>query len=146
MTEDEAERRFNILAQARETLARTAHIKVEARSYDDDPLTRWAAGMPKKPEPAPISQARTLTDAETARWQAYVSDEIKRALAEYTELHREVLGAALAHDRKLHRAEVEKLDLRLSGLLAGITIEKAAERREADIIDLPNALRSVRHA
>jgi hypothetical protein len=124
-----------VFAEAYATLDRVAHIEVEPRSHHDDPLTRWAVGMPKQPEPTPVSQARTLTDAETARWQAYVSDEIKRALAEYTELHREVLGAALAHERKLRRAEVEQLDLRLSALLGEVTKKQAVA--DGGVVELP---------
>ena len=55
-----------IFDEAFATLDRTAHIKVEHRSYHDDPLTQWAAGMPKKPEPVPAptigEAARQLLD------------------------------------------------------------------------------------
>jgi Zn-dependent protease with chaperone function len=123
-----------VFADAYATLDRVAHVEVEPRNHHDDPLTRWAAGMPKQPEPTPVSQARTLTDAEVSRWQAYVSDQIAAAIKQHAEVWREVMARALASERQRHRAEIAKLDLRISASLAEVSKRQAVD---AAIIDLP---------
>jgi hypothetical protein len=127
-----------IFDEAFATLDRTAHIKVEHRSYHDDPLTQWAAGMPKKPEPVP---APTIGEIE-----ALVDDRISAALANYHEaksmrpVTREVLKGLVAGIRAEILTEVGQLR-------ADLTIEKAhSGDRGGEVIDLPNPFRSVRRA
>ncbi|MGO4506021.1 hypothetical protein AB4Z51_03305 [Bradyrhizobium sp. 2TAF36] len=135
-----------------EACSETIAAETVTRVHRDDGFScDWHAGMPK-PAPEPAARARTLTDAEASRWQSYIDGKISAALAEHTELHREVLAAAIAHERKLHRAEVEKLrdehDLRLSALLqATEKLERGlGGDRAADVIDMPNPLRGARRA
>jgi hypothetical protein len=136
------ERARKIFDEAYATLDRVRDVRVEHRSHHNDPLTRWAAGMPKKPEPEPVHQTRT-TDAEVQRWERHISDQIAAAINQHRDIWREVMAQALANERKLHRAEIAKLDLRLSALLAELSKKQSIDT--AAIIDLPMLPRS-RHA
>ena len=107
---DENARR--IFDEAFTTLDRVAHVEVEHRSYHDDPLTRWAASMPK-PEPQPTPQPRTMTDAEeinqlrAADWARFVDSRIERALAEHDVIRNDEIGKALAAERRRMRGEIQ---------------------------------------
>jgi hypothetical protein len=91
-----------ILDQARETLERTADIKVEHRDH--------AADYWQRPTPEPATQKavndRLLTDAETLRWQRWIDDRIVAAVVGYHEsqqmrpITREVLKGLVAEIRK----------------------------------------------
>ena len=126
-----------ILDEARETLHRVRNVRVEHR---DHPGEYWSRPKPE-PEPAPVHRT---TDAETARWEAHIDDRISAAINQHVEISREIMAQALASERKRHRAEVEKLDLRLSALLAEVTERQTIDT--AAIIDLPMLPRSQRRA
>ncbi|WP_409191038.1 hypothetical protein [Bradyrhizobium sp. RDM4] len=95
-----------------------------------------AVHAPQQPPPLP---PRTFTDSEIARMfasiQADTDSKIAAALADHDEIWEDVIGTQIAGDRK-HRAallaEIEKLQRAISG------------DRAADVIDLPNPLRSRR--
>jgi hypothetical protein len=125
-------------------LDRVRDVRVERRSFhDDDPLTRWAAGMPK-PAPAPVPSP-TLTDAETLRWQKWIDDRIVAAVVGYHEAEqmRPVTRAVLKGLVAEMRAEI----LTEVGLLrADITIQKAAEHGgSGDVVELPPFIQRRRH-
>ena len=131
----------------RETIA--VEKAAQPRVHRDDGYScDWAASMlkaePERPSSHHGKTGQNLTNSETARWQAYVSEQIADAINRHAELHREVLGAALAHERKLHRAEVERLDLRLSALLAEVIKKQAVA--DGGVVKLPMLpLRSQHH-
>jgi len=59
--DDEAERRYNIIAEARETLARIADVKVERRVHRTDGLlTEHSVNMPKKPAPPTMIEVEEM--------------------------------------------------------------------------------------
>jgi hypothetical protein len=135
-TSDEARA---ILAEARETLEQTADIEVGHRSHGPDALQSWRRGMPK-PESSSHNeniQRRKLTDAESLRiskqWQAYIDDRIAATL----EPLRAAIGVVVAQERQAHGAEIEKLDLRLSALLAEVTKRQTIAEAAGEVIDLP---------
>lgn len=76
-----------ILDEARETLARTASVRVEHRSHrdEDDALVAWRAGMPK--QSAPVTPA-----------------DIDEKIAEHRRIWLEVHGRVIASERQRHRA------------------------------------------
>ena len=114
--------------------------------YADDPLRKWHAGMvqsrvevlpPVKPTPPPTAVEDFDREARVAlaqyRLQRLMDDRVAAKLAEHDqrvaaklakhdEIWCEAIGRALAHERQLGRAEVEKADLRLRGLLHGLTM------------------------
>ena len=86
MDPDEAERRYNIIAEARETLARTAHIEVVRRDHRDDGLlTEWSVGMPPKPPPPTAAEVRQMIRDALAEHARDVDSRVAAALAKYHE-------------------------------------------------------------
>ena len=138
MTDDEAEHRYSIMAEAREKIARLADLKVEYRDHDEDGgyLTPWSRGMSPKP--------RTLSISE-------VDARIAAAIKRHTETWIEIVALALHHDRKLHRAEIEKLRAETVDGFAWqdgdvIFDEEQPERRanQGKVLDMPTLPRSAR--
>jgi hypothetical protein len=67
-----------------------------------------------------------------------VDARIERKIAEHRKLWIDVHAQAIAHERKLVRAEISDA---VGSLRADLTIEKAAERREqGDVTDIPQFL------
>ncbi|MGY4369211.1 hypothetical protein ACVW1A_005276 [Bradyrhizobium sp. LB1.3] len=67
MTDSEAERRYSIIAKARDNVARLAGIKVERRSRDDDEFfSPWSRTMPAKPAPPTIEEVKQIVRDEIA--------------------------------------------------------------------------------
>lgn len=94
---------------------------------DDGILTERSRDVPKTAQPSP-----TVADVE-----AIVDEKINR----HTEIWRDVMGQVIAHERKRHRAEVEKLrsehDLRIGGLLKSVEKLKRGTCDRGEVIDLP---------
>src|SRR5260370_14806955 len=86
-----------ILDEARETLHRVRNVEVQYRDHDDDALLKWRSGMPTE---RPV----TLADVE-------------QKIAEQRVITREVMAAAIAHERKARRAEMNELHTVLRDLL-----------------------------
>jgi hypothetical protein len=136
----------------------------ERDDYDeDDVLIAHRRGMPK-PEPERherrASPNERLTDSEMARWQK----AIEASMTRFMDNQREMIAAAIAKqltaadvdrmiidhfqnpkrfdqqgkfvsdERKLWRAELEKVDLRLSALIGELTKRQIEER--ADVVPL----------
>jgi hypothetical protein len=139
--DDEARRAAFAEAKARslETLERVADVTVEHRDHSGEYWER------PKPAPVPTPQPRSPTVAEiemqrSRDWTAFVDSRIEHALAERAwrdEARMEATGKALGEIRKQLRAEIQE---QIGLLRADITIEKAAERREADVVELPQFL------
>jgi hypothetical protein len=140
-------------------------VTVEARDDDDDALIAWSRNMPPKsnklldlPSQPERRERRAshekLTDSESQRWQNYIDGKIAKAYAELDgkisardKYWREIAKPGLEHAfatiinelrdqlRGDFAAKIEKLDLRLSALLADLskrqTVIEAAERADA---------------
>ena len=145
-----------IFDEARETLARTADVRVERRAYhDDDALLAWRRDMPE-PEPTPTAAA-TETRV-TPRVVATVIHEVRQQLrgefsgslaklrklvAEDRTLARHELNRQRAdHDRQRasmlaeiehQRAKIAALELRVEAL----THEASKRTIDGRVIDLP---------
>ncbi|MDA9400776.1 hypothetical protein [Bradyrhizobium sp. CCBAU 45389] len=121
------ERARAIFDEARATLARTAHVKVEYRSHRDDGYSSdWAKGMPPKPAPPTIEEVRR---------------EIAAALAEHDEVWREVHGAVIAQERKLWRDEVARMTEEIGLLRSGLAVAKAHDGQgRSEVVEVPQLL------
>jgi phage-related protein len=106
----------------RETIAAETVTRVQHRT--DGYSCDWAAGIPKQEEAAPVQ--RRTTDAESLRWKSYIDGRIE-ALFDGDRMNglREAIGAALAHERKQFRAEIEGLRAEIGQLRADLTIHRA---------------------
>jgi hypothetical protein len=123
MTDDEAERRYNIIAEARANRDRLADFKVTPRIHRTDGLlTEHSVNMPKQevlppqrslavaaPDAAPPPP--TLTDAETLRWKNWIDDRI--------------VAGIVAHHEGKHMRPVTRAVLR------GLVVELRAEIAKA---------------
>jgi hypothetical protein len=111
---------------------------VSRRDYNGRILSNSSRGMPKKAEPRP-----TVDEVE-----AIVDEKLKL----HDEIWREVFGQVIAHERKRHRDEVEKLrsdhDLRICGLSQSVEKLERGNGDRGEVIDLPALpmVRSRRHA
>jgi hypothetical protein len=116
----------------------TLGVEVEARDDDDDALVSWHRNMPQ-PEPARHERHASrerLTDSESQRWQAYIESRIAAAIKQHGEIWREITAQAIAHERQLFRAELAKVDLRLSALIGELTKRRIESEERADVVPL----------
>src|SRR5258706_7073841 len=151
-----------IFDKPRDTLERVRDVEVvQHRSHDDDALTRWRAGMPKNPEPAPtaadvvkmIEAYRCLTTKAAADVLHEIRQQLRAEFAGSLATLRKTLNKAVADDRTQARHDLNRQradhDRRLSSAQARIeelqtTIAALELRmrgmggdRGAEIIDLP---------
>jgi hypothetical protein len=100
-----------ILDEARETLQRIAHIKVERRDHSADYWSR----PPKQEAPAPQPRQPSVAEVEAMRaadWTRFVDSRIDRANAARDDYWRDVLGGLVSEVRKQLRAEIAKAQTR----------------------------------
>jgi len=96
-----------ILDAGRETLERTADIKVGHHHRGPDALESWRRGMPE-PEPAPVRR-KLMTDAVEARLMAEIDRRVAAALAEERKISNAVHAEVLVSERKQYRVEIDSL-------------------------------------
>jgi hypothetical protein len=139
-------------------------MEAAPRDDYDDVLIAHRRGMPK-PEPErherQASPNERLTDAEAARWRAGIEASIHRHMESVAaevakqltaaDVERMILGyfrnptvldqqgKFVSDERKLWRAEIEKLDLRLSALLSELS-KRQTVLESSDIVPLPKFL------
>jgi hypothetical protein len=77
-----------------------------------------------------------------ADWTRFIDGRIFAAIAARDEFWRDVLGGLVSEVRKQLRAEIVE---QVGGLRADITIEKAAERRDDGVVELPPFIERRRH-
>ena len=128
--------------QARATLERTAHIRVERRIHDDDDdgmLTAWSRGMPKKEPPLSADEVRQMIADAKADVLAKI-DGLIDAGFEARSWQQDGLLDGIAKVIAEVRAELRKE-------IADIEISKAHTGDQAKVIDLPALpLRGARRA
>jgi hypothetical protein len=129
MTHDEAERRRNVIAQARATLKRlnTAPAFEPRDPLTRDPIEEWRRNMPQKAEPEPPQRERKL-DTAPVDWDARIAAAIGREHEFLIEIIGTALHEALAAEREALCDEIRTRDERIGKLevqLARLEVEIA---------------------
>ena len=146
MDDDE---RCRIIEQARDTLQRTAWISVSDPPDDDDPLVRWAAGMPR-PEPRRPAKRRPAATTPAPDWSGWGKARLAARLAEERKFLLPVVAQALGESLRRERAaaqaeladEVKRLRIEITAADETIaelrrTIAATDIRSGGSVIDLP---------
>jgi hypothetical protein len=126
-------------AEAIETLARLADVRVERRDHhdDDDALTAWRkrhADRDRRRRAADIERHRQETELierhSALNVAALVDERIAAALAGRVEFWKDVAGSVLAAERRRGREE-------LAAAVGSLRADLAHGTNKAEIIDLP---------